>query len=153
MAELVYGSCVAFGPYAAILRGESGSGKSDLALRCLSLVDDAKHMPRLVADDQVNVRRSEDGLLHASPPKPLENKMEVRGLGIIDVECLPEAQLVAVCDLVEEAAVPRMPPEHPDTLTIDGVALPIIRLAPFHASAAMKVRLAVLAAASSSIRR
>ena len=53
--QLVHGTCVAFGAHAALLRGGSGSGKSDLALRFLALAADGDLAPRLVADDQVVV--------------------------------------------------------------------------------------------------
>ena len=46
----MHGTCVALGPYAALLRGRSGSGKSDLALRFLHLPPEQGLEPRLVAD-------------------------------------------------------------------------------------------------------
>ena len=57
--ELVHGTCVALGRTAALLRGPSGSGKSDLALRFLFLArrgPAALDAPILVADDQVCAR-------------------------------------------------------------------------------------------------
>ena len=59
--ELVHGTCVALGRTAALLRGPSGSGKSDLALRFLFLArrgPAALEAPILVADDQVCLIRS-----------------------------------------------------------------------------------------------
>jgi hypothetical protein len=41
------------GTHAALLRGGSGAGKSDLALRFLALPGEGQTLPRLVADDQV----------------------------------------------------------------------------------------------------
>ena len=68
--ELVHGTCVALGRTAALLRGPSGSGKSDLALRFLFLArrgPAAVEAPILVADDQVELVRAGDRLL-ARPP-------------------------------------------------------------------------------------
>ena len=48
--ELIHGTCVAFGPYGALLRGASGSGKSDLALRFIALPPEGGYAPMLVAD-------------------------------------------------------------------------------------------------------
>jgi len=144
--ELVHGTCVAFGRRAALLRGNPGAGKSDLALRVLSLPDEGEDRPSLVADDQVWIEaRPGDGLL-ASPPPALAGKIEVRGLGIVEVPFLPEAELVLVCDLVNEEEVPRMPPESWDRATIAGVAVPLMKLAPFEASAPLKLKMALLLA-------
>src|SRR5262245_43436739 len=84
-AELVHGTCVAFGRSAALLRGPSGSGKSDLALRFLFLArrgPAALEPPTLVADDQVRIRR-EGARLLVEAPATLRGKLEVRGLGIV----------------------------------------------------------------------
>jgi serine kinase of HPr protein (carbohydrate metabolism regulator) len=150
--ELVHGTCVAFGRYAVLLRGRSGAGKSDLALRCLSLQDE-NFPPMLVADDQVRLAADAGGAVIARPPERLAGKMEVRGLGIVEMPYLPQAQLMLICDLVPHEEVPRMLPERPQTANIGGTELPIIKLAAFEASAAAKVKLALLAASDSRVER
>ena len=55
--ELVHGTCVALGGRAALLRGGSGAGKSDLALRFMALPAEGALIPRLVADDQSGMIR------------------------------------------------------------------------------------------------
>lgn len=107
--QLVHGTCVAFGRRAALLRGGSGSGKSDLALRFLALPAEGELEPKLVADDQVFVEARGDGELVASAPPSLAGKIEVRGLGILTVPYLTEAPLVLVVDLVAPEEMPRMP--------------------------------------------
>ncbi|XSG83058.1 MAG: HPr kinase/phosphorylase [Methyloligella sp. ZOD6] len=150
--DLLHGTCVAFGPYGVLLRGRSGAGKSDLALRCLAL-HDAAYPPMLVADDQVRVAPGEDGTVIAGPPERLAGKMEVRGLGIVEMPFLPQARLMLICDLVPQEEVPRMLPENPQTTSVAGTPLPIIKLAAFQASSALKVKLAVLAASDSRVER
>ncbi len=145
--ELVHGTCVAFGRRAVLLRGGSGSGKSDLALRFLALPDDAGMRPLLVADDQVWIEAAADGALVASPPRALAGKIEVRGLGIVDVPYLAQAELVLVCDLVDATLVPRMPPEPLERIVIAGVSVPALKLAPFDASAPLKLKMALFRAA------
>ena len=109
--ELVHGTCVALGPHGALLRGGSGSGKSDLALRFLALEAEQDLQPRLVADDQVWVEAKGDGSLVASAPPTIAGKIEVRGLGILDLPHRPNARLILVADLVSAEEVPRMPPD------------------------------------------
>jgi HPr kinase/phosphorylase len=145
--ELVHGTCVALGKRAALLRGPSGAGKSDLALRFLALPGEENLRPLLVADDQVWIERAEKGELLASPPNTLAGKLEVRGLGILDVPFMAEARLVLVCDLVATGEVPRMPPEPWESTTIAGIELPLLRVSPFEASAPMKLKMALLSAA------
>lgn len=144
--ELVHGTCVALGRRGVLLRGGTGAGKSDLALRFLALPGDGALCPGLVADDQVYVAANRDGTLTASVPPAIAGKIEVRGLGIMQVPFLPEADLVLVCDLVGGEEVPRMPPESAEKMVIAGVPLPILRLAPFEASAPLKLKMALLRA-------
>jgi serine kinase of HPr protein (carbohydrate metabolism regulator) len=143
---LVHGTCVALGRRAALLRGGSGAGKSDLALRFLSLPAEAGLALSLVADDQVEIAANGEQALIASAPATLAGKLEVRGLGIVTVPHLAEASLVLAVDLVEPGNVPRMPPETAETVSIAGVALPLLRLAPFEASAPLKLKMALLSA-------
>lgn len=62
-----------------LLQGESGSGKSELALGLL----DRGH--QLVADDAVELDASPDGHVIGYCPQELHGLLEVRGLGIVDV--------------------------------------------------------------------
>jgi HPr kinase/phosphorylase len=144
--ELIHGTCVAFGPYAAILRGASGTGKSDLAFRFLALPAEAMDAPMLVADDQVFVEARSDSLLASAPPT-IAGKLEVRGLGIIELPYVRHAELVLAVDLVAPQDVPRMPPEPWEQTMIAGNSVPCIALAPFEASAPLKLKLALFRAA------
>jgi HPr kinase/phosphorylase len=150
--ELVHGTCVALGRRAALLRGRPGSGKSDLALRFISLPGEGEFQPLLVADDQVWVMAGANGSLLASPPETIAGKLEVRGLGIVDVPFLAEAQLVLVCDLVSSKDVPRMPPEPLERTVIAGVPVPALKLAPFEPSTPLKLKMALFLAAPEQSR-
>jgi len=143
--QLVHGTCVAFGPHAALLRGSSGSGKSDLALRFLALAAEGEMAPGLVADDQVLLEVKGDKLL-ASAPNTLAGKLEVRGLGIVAVPHVEQAQLALVVDLVASDTVPRMPPEPLPRTALLGIGVPNLLLAPFEHSAPIKLKVALLSA-------
>lgn len=107
----------------------------------------------LVADDQVRIAAAPDGTVTAAPPEQLAGKIEVRGLGIVEVPFLPRARLMLICDLVAQQDVPRMLPDRPETATVAGTEMPIIKLAPFEASAALKVKLALIAVSDCSRER
>jgi HPr kinase/phosphorylase len=143
--KLVHGTCVALGPQAALLRGSSGSGKSDLALRFLALPAEGSLAPRLVADDQVAVEL-EGSKLIVSAPSALAGKLEVRGVGIMGVPHLAQARLVLIVDLVASDEMQRLPPEPLPETTLLGVGLPTLQLAPFEHSAPLKLKMALLSA-------
>ena len=135
----VHATCVAMpesdgGWSGVLLRGPSGAGKSDLALR---LIDGGA---RLVADDQTELR-CVDGVLAASPAESLAGKIEVRGVGIVDVPYLDVVSLLLVCDLVAADSILRHP--EPRVVRLADVELPLLSLAPFEASASAKLRLGV----------
>ncbi len=140
---IVHGTCVALGTSAALIRGSSGDGKSDLALRFLSLPQDAAGEAKLVADDQVCLSVKNESLT-ATPPTNLAGLLEVRGLGIRQVPFIATARVVVVCDLVDRRDVPRMPPDPWDQATLAGITVPVLKLAAFEASAPLKLKLAIL---------
>ena len=137
---LVHGTAIAVGPNAVLIRGRSGSGKSDLALRCLNLPIGPLITDRalLVADDQVALEHDVMGLLVKAPPQ-IRGKIEVRGVGIITVETIEQARLCLVADLVAPDQIERMP--DPQMCDFDGVLVPRVLVAPFEASAPLKLLL------------
>jgi len=141
--ELAHGTCVALGDSAALLRGESGAGKSDLGLRFLGLPETDGLRPSLVSDDQVWFE-AHDGGVRVTTPKALAGLIEVRGLGIQRIPFLDTARLVLICDLVAPKTVPRMPPEPWERTTLAGVEIPTLKVAPFETSAPLKLKMALL---------
>lgn len=168
----LHATCVVVSDLAVLLRGPSGGGKSDLALR---LIDGGAC---LIADDQVKLRVVEPSAIHVTPstsdgvgaaskppangqllascPAPLIGLLEVRGVGILPVPYQDEAVVELIVDLVDQRRAPRltakMPerlmPERlpaPDFATILSVTLPRLWLNPFEPSAAAKLRLAASA--------
>jgi RNase adaptor protein for sRNA GlmZ degradation len=131
---LLHGTVVAVGSRGILLRGASGAGKSDLALRLIA------QGAVLVADDQVRLERLGNRLL-ASPPDSIAGLIELRGIGVRRLPYEAPVPLALVVDLVIPEQVERLP--DPMTTEIDGVALPLLALAPFDASAAIKVILAL----------
>jgi HPr kinase/phosphorylase len=137
--ERIHATAIAVGQRAIIIRGPSGSGKSDLALRCLAVAASqlVASPARLVADDQVVLTR--DGLaLSAAAPQTLLGRLEVRGLGIIDVDPEQDARVVLVVDLVERSRIERMPDPWP-TASILGLSVPVLHISPFDASTPLKL--------------
>jgi serine kinase of HPr protein (carbohydrate metabolism regulator) len=129
----VHGTAIALGSDGVLLRGLSGSGKSDLALR---LIDGGA---RLVADDQTELHRR-GGALFMRAPAPLAGLIEVRGVGIARLPFVQDVPLRLVVDLVPHEAVERLP--EPRFAELDGVSVPLVEIAPFAASAPAKLRLA-----------
>lgn len=140
----VHGACVMVGGVGVLLRGPSGRGKSDLALR---LIDEGA---ALVADDQVALTRDGDAVV-ASAPQALAGLLEARGVGLMRLPTAETARLALVVDLVATPEVERLPA--PDSAVVLDVVLPRIALAPFEASAAAKLRLAARAAADGALFR
>ena len=118
--------------------GAPGAGKSDLALRLI------EGGARLVADDQVTLMRNGETLL-AAPPARIAGLLEVRGIGIVSMEFVPQCPVHLVVDLVAAHAVERMP----EAATVDlcGHRIDLVALAPFEASTPAKVGLALSRAA------
>jgi serine kinase of HPr protein (carbohydrate metabolism regulator) len=142
--EIVHGTAIALQGRAALIRGASGSGKSDLALRCVGLASPLIGGPvRLVSDDQV-VLAPRGGRLFVSPPPPIRGLIEVRGIGVLPVPNLEEAELVLVADLVATGACERLPDPEAGVVLL-GHPLQRLDLAPFEGSAALKLLLALQA--------
>lgn len=86
----VHGSLVDLLGLGVLILGDSGIGKSECALDLIA------RGHRLVADDVVDVRRRGDACLDGSAPEAARYFMEVRGVGLIDVQAL--YGISAVCE-------------------------------------------------------
>ncbi len=130
-----YASCVAIGEFGLLIRGESGSGKSDLVLRLLEEAQGAA----LVADDQVLI--VEDGVaLIACAPPILAGKLEIRGQGIVTRPYLANVKLSHIIDLVVPSEIPRMPEAHELQTILLGRQFPRLYLDGKQASAPARIR-------------
>jgi serine kinase of HPr protein (carbohydrate metabolism regulator) len=132
-SENLHASCVAFDGRAVLISGLSGSGKSDLALRLLD------RGFSLVSDDRTIVRKQGSKLI-ASAPETIKGKLEVRGVGIVDMESIDSAPVALMVELTSE--IQRMPDDSRERQIL-GTAIPLISVDAMAASAPSKVALAL----------
>jgi hypothetical protein len=118
-----------------LLLGDSGSGKSDVALRLITMG------AKLVSDDQTMLFM-EGGRLLAEAPANLSGHMEIRGLGIVQIDKAPAAPVVLAIRLEGDAAIARMPGpafySPPSGLQAD-VKVPMLTLNAYEASTPAKI--------------
>ena len=135
MQELLrlHGSCAVRNGIGVLLLGRPGCGKSDLLLR---LIDRGFG---LVADDQVLVEAGQ-----AAPAPALAGLIELRGIGLLRMDHVAPVPLGLVMALDDTVAglgstMERMPEPcvHPT------LGLPMLRIAPFAASAAFRTEIAL----------
>jgi serine kinase of HPr protein (carbohydrate metabolism regulator) len=91
-AETLHASTVASDGRAVVIVGPSASGKSDLALRLLD------RGFTLVSDDQTLLKRDGNRLVASAPPT-IAGKLEIRGIGIVDVETVTNVPVALVVEL------------------------------------------------------
>jgi serine kinase of HPr protein (carbohydrate metabolism regulator) len=132
-AETIHASTVAKDGRAVLITGPSGSGKSDLALRLLD------RGFTLVSDDRTIVRKDGDRLLASAPPN-IAGKLEIRGIGILDMEAAADMPVALLIELTSD--IQRLPDDSRER-PILGVRLPIITIDAMTASAPAKVALAL----------
>jgi serine kinase of HPr protein (carbohydrate metabolism regulator) len=115
----------------ALIEGDSGAGKSDLALRCLAAGW------RLVADDRVVAWRCGDAA-YGRAPDSLAGLIEARGIGLVVAPALPFCRIVLRIQLcASDEPIERLPePAFAPLLQVD---LPVVKLASFEASAPVKL--------------
>jgi serine kinase of HPr protein (carbohydrate metabolism regulator) len=130
-AETIHASTVASEGRAVLITGPSGSGKSDLALRLLD------RGFTLVSDDRTIVRKDGDRLVASAPPN-IAGKLEIRGIGIVDMETAGDMPVALLVELTSE--IQRLPDDSRER-PILGVRLPLITIDAMTASAPSKVAL------------
>ncbi|WP_417795983.1 HPr kinase/phosphorylase [Terasakiella pusilla] len=128
----IHATAIAIDEQGILLRGASGAGKSDLALRLI------EQGAQLISDDRVDLTLKGNDVF-ADAPVPLQGLLEVRHLGILKLQNLGATPLKLVVDLTSPEELERMPEDQ--TVTLEGVELPLLRLNPFDASAPAKLSL------------
>jgi hypothetical protein len=142
-ADRVHATAISVGGRGVLIRGPSGSGKSDLALRCLALAPSTllRDPVLLVADDQVILRNDtsrQQPRLIATCPTTLRGKLEVRGLGILEVAAAETADIVLVADIAREGPIERFPEPWPKVV-LCGLQVPQVVVFPFESSTPLKL--------------
>ena len=132
-SETLHTSTVALDGRAVMIGGPSGSGKSDLALRLL----DRGFV--LVSDDQTIVCKDKNRVLASAPPL-IRGKLEIRGVGIVEMESIDDVPVALFVELTSD--VQRMPDDSRERLVLD-VRLPLISVDAMTASAPSKVAVAL----------
>ncbi len=129
----IHATSVAADGRAVLITGPSGAGKSDLALR---LVDRGF---ALVSDDQTVIRRV-GGRLVASAPPTIAGKLEVRGIGIVEMDSVTDIPVALLVELTSD--IQRMPDDG-NARDLLGLPVPAVRIDASAASAPAKVSLAL----------
>ncbi|MGV6805325.1 MAG: HPr kinase/phosphorylase [Ruegeria sp.] len=127
----VHASCVSVAGDGVLLVGESGAGKSGLALQMLSLG------ASLVGDDRVILQRAGDKVLAETVPS-IRGLIEARGIGLLRASEVGPAPVVWVVDL-DRHEPDRLP--QPIWTHILGLPVPLLRAADVPNLAAALVQL------------
>jgi HPr kinase/phosphorylase len=107
----VSANAVALGESGVLIRGDSGAGKSSLALALVEAWRRRGDFARLVGDDRILVRIC-GGRALLSPHRAISGLAEWRGIGLIEQDYEKCAVLALIVDLESEirrADCPRMP--------------------------------------------
>ncbi len=126
--QTIHASTVAIEGRGVMILGQSGAGKSDLALR---LIDRGA---QLVADDYTQLRRENDALV-ASAPMTIGGRIEIRGLGIVPSPHVDGVPVVLAVQLKQ--GVERMPERMTEVFA--GVSIRVLALDPRPASAPLLI--------------
>lgn len=130
----LHGNCLWVNETGVLILGDAASGKTELALTMIN-----SGRGTLVADDQVIIER-EHKILMARPPEGLQGLMQIHGIGIVNFDCIVPVPLHLIIELVPHADVPLIPEK--SEKEIQGLSLPLLKLAGHEASSADKLWLA-----------
>lgn len=136
--QLLQAAAVSVSGRALLIEGKPGSGKSSLAL---ALIDRGA---TLIGDDGVKLVR-DGGRVVATPPPNIAGKLEVRGVGIVDLP-VTSAPLSLILAIDPEA------PRYPEELEARDILSTPIPVLPFKAGDAVQALRAEWALAEHGIK-
>ena len=128
----IHATLVNYNDKGILLIGKSGLGKSDLALRLIF-----EKGAKLVADDIVNLSQV-NNILYGEAPDIIAGKIEVRGLGICELEYIKKSKIdlcVELCSSRDE--VERLPQD--EFINFLGISITKIKIYPFDCSTICKI--------------
>lgn len=130
----LHGTAIEINRHSVIIMGPSASGKSDLALR---LVDRGA---KLITDDLVNIIGNKDAPIAVQTSQHI-NSIEIRGVGIIPMECVNNIPLKLVVQLTNNYE------RTPSPLPLMGYGqyiIPCLKISAFEISAPIKIEQALI---------
>ncbi len=126
----MHSSSVVIDDNGVLILGDSGSGKSDLALR---LIDNGA---TLISDDISICRKNLNNIYLYCPPE-IKGLLEVREIGIITVPFVEKIKLQLVVNLKSKNSQ-RFPKDN--SLKILGIKIPLINIDGKNSSAVAKIK-------------
>lgn len=132
--DTIDGTCVEVEGIGVLIRGPTGCGKSDLALR---LIDEGA---KLISDDYTEIS-NENFILVAKAPKNIRGLLEIRGIGVVKIKSNYRVKLSAIINLVKVDQIERMPEER--KVNLCDVNIPVFFLNAYEASSVAKVRIII----------
>tara|TARA_E500000331_G_C17094845_1_gene642722 strand:+ start:301 stop:726 length:426 start_codon:yes stop_codon:yes gene_type:complete len=129
-SKRLYSSSIVFDDNGVLILGNSGSGKSDLALR---LIDNGA---TLISDDITVCKRNINNIFLSCPPQT-KGLLEVREVGIMTVPFVEKVKLRMVVEL-NTKNLKRMP--NPKFFKILGLKFPLLELDGRNSSAVAKIK-------------
>jgi len=99
--ENVFGTGITYDGYGILMRGQSGAGKSLLALDLLDRAENLGKEGFLISDDRVLLNVEDDHVFCSSPPQ-IAGQIELRGCGVIERPTIKKTKIHLVIDLVSE---------------------------------------------------
>lgn len=133
--------------FAVLLLGDTGSGKSDVALRLIAAG------ATLISDDQTSLS-SDQNFLFAETAPNIAGQMEVRGIGIVTLNWATRAPVALAVELNPAATPERLPKPSlyapPPPLTAANLP-PLVTLRPFEPSVPARIAAAAAAAVSDTL--
>lgn len=136
---VVHASAVLLGQKAVLLTGESGNGKSTIALQLIKA-----HEATLIGDDRVYLAKH-GAVLMARPHDNLLGLLEMRGLGLLRLPYCQKAAVALAVELTSKAHVPRLATNA--IYQYDGLSIPLLRLDGHDPNTPLKITLALTALA------